>query len=168
MEKFFKKRKLKRNVICFIISLALVMLVLYLGEGITGDKEFSDYTSEEWSAATPVLVALSVASAAALFFGALLLITFFKLCLAVVHYFRKKYSGISDDCCWLWFNDDAYTRTCGSPVGEVEVLIVVEEFDMESRAWQTVEKGRVVDRFESVENILMTDYGYRLVFFFPR
>lgn len=70
----------KKSKICFIgmlISLAILLIVFYATDGLLGDKEFSEYTHDDWSIAILPLSIIIVSAISTLTF-ALITILFFK------------------------------------------------------------------------------------------
>ena len=70
----------KKSKICFVgmlISLAILLIVFYATDGLLGDKEFSEYTHDDWSIAMLPLSIIIVSAISTLVF-ALVTFLFFK------------------------------------------------------------------------------------------
>ena len=85
--------KNKKSRICFVgmlISLAILLIVFYATDGLLGDKEFSEYTYDDWSIAILPLSIIIVSAIPTLVFA---LVTFL--------FFKKK---VVDNHRDLWYN----------------------------------------------------------------
>ena len=69
--------KNKKSKICFIgmlISLAILLIVFYATDDLLGDKEFSEYTSDDWSIAILPLSIITVSCISTLVFALIIII----------------------------------------------------------------------------------------------
>ena len=69
--------KNKKSRICFVgmlISLAILLIVFYATDGLLGDKEFSEYTHDDWSIAMLPLSIIIVSGVSTLAFALIIII----------------------------------------------------------------------------------------------
>ena len=90
--------KNKKSKICFIgmlISLVILLIVFYATDGLLGDKEFSEYTHDDWSIAILPLSIIIVSGISTLGFALIIIIPMIWMYPSLMNYVtNKKFSDI--------------------------------------------------------------------------
>lgn len=156
--------KNKRSRVCFIgmlISLAVLLIVFYTTDGLLGDKEFSEYTREDWSIAMLPLSIIVVSSISTLVFALIIIIPMIWLYPSLMNYVTKiKFSDIDLETEFLVFDHNEFKRACCRVETQNGLWISIKEYDLKTRNWTTLEGGRHIENSDDLVSILQEDYKY--------
>ena len=154
----------KKSRICFIgmvISLAILLIVFYATDGLLGDKEFSEYTHDDWSIAMLPLSIIIVAGVSTLAFALIIIIPMIGKYPALMEYVRKrKFADIDSDTKFLVFNHNELKRACCRIQPPNGLWVSVKEYDLNARKWKTLEEGRYIEKADDISTVLIQDYQY--------
>jgi hypothetical protein len=108
--------KNKKSKICFIgmlISLVILLIVFYATDGLLGDKEFSEYTHDDWSIAILPLSIILVSGISTLGFALIIIIPMIWMYPSLMNYVtNKKFSDIDLETEFLVFDHNEFKRAC--------------------------------------------------------
>ncbi len=162
--------KSKKFKICFVgsvVSLIVLLLVFGLTDKLMGDKEFSEYTPEDWKVAAVPLSALVISLISTLVFTLLVAKPFIAAYPALLDYLNnKKFADLDMGTEFLVFDHDEAKRTCCTRVNQTGLRISVKEYNLKTRSWTVLEYGRILENKYSLEEVLKTDYGYDRIKYF--
>lgn len=154
----------KKSRICFIgmlSSLAILLIVFYATDGLLGDKEFSEYTYNDWSIAMLPLSIIIVSAISALIFALIIIIPLICKYPALMDYVtRKKFADIENGTEFLVFDKNEFKRACCRSESNNGLWISVKEYDLNTRKWKTLEEGRYIENTDDIANVLREDYKY--------
>lgn len=160
----------KKSRICFIgllISLMTLLIVFYATDGLLGDKEFSEYTHNDWSIAALPLSIIIVSAVSTLVFAIIITIPMISKYPALKDYVRrKKFADIDDGTEFLVFDHNEFKRACCRWEGQNGLRISIKEYDLNSREWKTLEESRFIEIADDVVTVLQKDYKYDEVKFY--
>ena len=165
--------KNKRSRICLwamLISLAVLLLVFYATDDITGDKEFSQYTREDWSVAIIPLIIMGISTVSCLTFSLILLIPILRAYPALAKYVSSiKFSDIDPGTDMLIFDHNELKRACCHTEDNDGIWFTVKEYDLKAKCWKILEEGRRIDNADMLPSVLQEDYQYdRLKIYYNR
>jgi len=164
--------KNKKSRICLfglLISLSVLLVVFIASDGITGDKDFSEYTHDDWKIAIVPLCIMIASEASTLVFVLIITVPMLFVYPALVDYVtNKKFSDIDKETDYLVFDHNELKRACCRNGNDNGVWISVREYDLKKKAWIILEEGRYVDNVYALERILQEDYGFDRVKIFTQ
>lgn len=154
-------KKHRTCLILLIISLAILLFTFFATDGLTGDKEFSEYTQEDWSIAMFPLSIIVVSGISTLVFTLIIIIPMMLMHPALDDYVSKrKFADIDSDTEFLVFDHNEFKRACCRSVPQNGVWIAIKEYDLKMKSWSILEEGRYIDNADDVFPILQKEYGY--------
>ena len=162
--------KNKKSRICFVgmlISLAILLIVFYATDGLLGDKEFSEYTHDDWSIAMLPLSIIIVSGVSTLAFALIIIIPMIWKYPALMDYVtNKKFSDIDFGTEFLAFDHNEFKRACCRSESQSGLLISIKEYDLNSKQWKVLEEGSYIENADDVAIVLQEDYKYDKVKFY--
>ena len=162
--------KNKKSKICFIgmlISLAILLIVFYATDDLLGDKEFSEYTSDDWSIAILPLSIITVSFISTLVFALIIIIPMIWMYPALINYTtNKKFADIDLETEFLAFDHNEFKRACCRTESQNGLWISIKEYDLMKRSWTILEEGRHIKNSDDLVSILQEDYRYDKVKFY--
>ncbi len=154
----------KRTKICLLgtlISLAILLITFFATDGLFGDKEFTEYTSTDWSIAIIPLAIMVVSGISTLTFALILAIPMFKAEPVLLDYVvNQKFADIDNGTEFLVFDHDEFKRACCQTEGESTIRFSVKEYNIKEKKWHILEKGRCAEDIDSLIYILQKDYRF--------
>jgi hypothetical protein len=151
-----------------LISFAILLVVFFASDDLLGDKEFSEYTSDDWSAAILPLSVIFVSAISTWVFALLILVPMILKIPSFVDYVtKKKFADTDERTEFLAFDNNEFKRACCRSEAQNGVWISVKEYDLLSRKWKTLEEGRYIENADDVSTVLQKDYRYDKVKFYP-
>ncbi len=154
----------KRTKICFIgmmISLLVLFYMFFATDGMTGDKEFSQYTQSDWAIAIVPLSIMAVSAISTLVFSLIILIPIMRMYPAISDYVKnKKFDDIDPETEIIIFDHNEFKRACCRTEAENGIWISVKEYDIKVREWVVLEEGRRIEKADDLPVILLQDYEY--------
>ncbi len=162
--------KTKKSKICLLgmlISLAILLIVFYATDGLLGDKEFSEYTHDDWSVAILPLSIIIVSGVSTLVFSLIIIIPLIWMYPVLIDYVtNKKFSDIDLDTEFLVFDHNEFKRACCRTETQKGLWISVKEYDLKTKSWTILEEGRYIENTDALIDILQEDYKYDKVKFY--
>lgn len=162
--------KNKSSRICFIgmvISLLILLIVFYATDGLLGDKEFSEYTREDWSIAMLPLSIMVVSGISTLVFALIIIIPMIWLYPSLMEYVTKiKFSDIDSETEFLVFDHNEFKRACCHAEPPNGLWISVKEYDIKTKSWTTLEASRHIKNADDLVSVLQEEYKYDRVKFY--
>ena len=162
--------KNKKSRICFIgmlISLAILIIVFYATDGLLGDKEFSEYTHDDWSLATLPLSIIIVSGLSTLAFALIIIIPMIWKYPALMDYVaNRKFADVDFGTEILVFDHNELKRACCRSESQNAIWISVKEYDLNLKKWVVLEEGRYIENADDIAIVLQTDYNYDKVKFY--
>ena len=163
----FNNKKTKICLVAMLISLAILAIVFYGTDGLLGDKEFSEYTSSDWSVAILPLSIMAISAISTLTFALVLIVPIFRIYPALTDYVtNQKFSDIDTDIEFLVFDHDEFKRACCKTNAENKVWFSVKEYDIKQKNWTILEEGRVTENRNTLIYVLQQDYKFDKVKFY--
>jgi len=163
----FKNNKSRICFIGMLISLAILLIVFYATDGLLGDKEFSEYTHEDWSSAILPLSIIVVSGISTLVFALIIIIPMIWMYPALINYVsNKKFSDIDLETEFLVFDHNEFKRACCRTETQNGLWISIKEYDLKTRSWTILEEGRRIENANDLFSILREDYKYDKVKFY--
>ncbi len=158
-------KKLLLCVIGMLVCLAILIGVFVATDDMTGDKNFSEYTREDWSVAILPLCVMILALIGVVVFLLMLIIPFMREYPAISDYVaNKKMANIDLGTEFLVFDHNEFKRACCRHVDQNALWITVKEYDLKTKTWTVLEAGRHVEK-GSLAIVLQQDYKYDAVKF---
>ena len=143
------------------ISFAILLIVFISTDSLTGDKEFSEYTRDDWAVAMLPLAVMAVSGISTLVFALIIIIPMFRMYPALANYVsKKKFSEIEPETEFLAFDHNELKRACCRAETEKALWISVKEYDLKTRSWTVLEEGRRLESADDLRSALQDDYGY--------
>ena len=162
--------KNKKSRICFVgmlISLAILLIVFYATDGLLGDKEFSEYTHDDWSIAMLPLSIIIVSGVSTLAFALIIIIPMIWKYPALMDYVtNRKFADIDFGTEFLVFDHNEFKRACCRSESQSGLWISIKEYDLNSKQWMVLEEGRYIENADDVAIVLQEDYKYDKVKFY--
>lgn len=162
--------KNKKSRICFIgmlISFAILLIVFYATDGLLGDKEFSEYTHDDWTVAMLPLSIIIVSLISTFVFAIIIIIPILCKYTAFIDYMRKKkFADIDEGTEFFVFDHNEFKRACCRSGSQNGLWISVKEYDLNLRKWKTLDEGRYIENAEDIAKVLKKDYKYDRVKFY--
>ncbi|MBE7064881.1 MAG: hypothetical protein E7384_03590 [Ruminococcaceae bacterium] len=156
--------KNKKSKICFLgmlISLVILLIVFFATDGLTGDKEFSEYTREDWSIAIVPLSVIIVSGISTFVFALIIIIPMIWMYPALIDYVtNKKFSDLDPETEFMVFDHNEFKRACCRFVEQDRLWITVKEYNLKAKSWTVLEEGRFIDEEDDLVYILRKDYNY--------
>ena len=110
---YIKNRKNKICLIGAIVCCIIFLIVFYISDGLTGDKEFSQYTNIDWAIAIPSLIIMAASAITSLTFSAVIIVPVIWRYPAISDYVKnKKFSEIDVKTTFIIFDFDEFKRAC--------------------------------------------------------
>jgi len=157
----FMNKKTKICLIGLFISLTILLIVFFSTDNLTGDKEFSDYTQEDWSIAMLPLSIIIVSGISTVIFTLILIIPLFLLQPALMDYVKnKKFSDIDINTNFLVFDHHELKRACFSNETQDSIYLSIKEYDLKSKDWKIIEDGRLINNKSELIKILQDEYSF--------
>lgn len=155
--------KNKRSKICFIgliSSLIIMLVVFFASDGLLGDKEFSKYTPDDWSVAILPLSIIGSSAIATLIFSLVLMVPIFRTYPSLTDYVaNQKFANIDPETEFLVFDHNEFKRACCRTESYDSLWISIQEYDLKTRTWYILEKGRSI-KANNINEILQEEYQY--------
>jgi hypothetical protein len=150
-----------------LISLAILLIVFYATDDLLGDKEFSEYTSDDWSIAMLPLSIIIVSGVSTLAFALIIIIPMIWKYPALMDYVtNKKFADIDFGTEFLVFDHNEFKRACCRSESQSGLWISIKEYDLIKRSWTILEEGRHIENSDDLVSILQEDYRYDKVKFY--
>lgn len=163
----FQNKKSRICIIGMLISLAILLIVFFATDGLLGDKEFSEYTREDWSIAMLPLSIIVVSGVSTLVIALIIIIPMIRLYPSLINYVTKtKFSDIDLGTEFLVFDHNEFKRACCRAETQNGLWISVKEYDLKAKGWTTLEGGRHIENADDLVSILQEDYQYDSVKFY--
>ena len=157
----FKSKKSIALFLGMLISCFVMVIVFHATDGLLGDKEFSEYTQEDWSIAILPLSVIIISAISSLGFALVLLIPLIRLHPTLMDYVNnKKFSDVDPGTEFLVFDHNELKRACCREVSKDLLWISVKEYDLKTKKWIILEKGRYIENADDLNLILKEDYKY--------
>lgn len=165
-----ENKKHRTCLILLLISLAILLFTFFATDGLTGDKEFSEYTQEDWSIAILPLTIMIVSGVSTVVFTLIIIIPMMLMHPELDNYVSKiKFDDIDSDTEFLVFDHNEFKRACCRSVPQNGVWIAIKEYDLKKRSWTILEKGRYIDNADDLLSTLQKEYGYdEFKVFYPK
>lgn len=139
----------------------LLFVNIFVTDGLTGEKEFGDFSQQDWCyfalfLLTEIVIAL---------FMFLFAVKAGKLSVnrqkQIEHYFEGfRYIGIKPgDYDYVWFDFSGTERAKIAKLNDVFYLYI-EAFDRKTETWNAVNTVRVSDSLEAVRKILFYEFDF--------
>jgi hypothetical protein len=158
----------KRMKICLIgmlISFAVLFIVFIATDGLLGDKEFSEYTRNDWSIAMLPLSIIIVSGISTFAFALIIIIPLVLMYPSLMYYvINKKHSDIDPETKFLVFDHNEFKRACCAEK-QNGLWISIKEYDVKTWNWIVLEEGRYIENPDNLTFILERDYKYDRVKF---
>ncbi len=163
----FNRKLTKICITGIIISMIILLVVFLMTDSITGEKEFSEYTSDDWKIAIVPLITMALSLLSTIVFSLIIIIPYI-IALPKLDYYLKfeKFSDIDENTDFLVFDHNELKRTCCSCVGINGLDISVKEYDLKNKKWKCLENNRHLEDRDALVYILLNDYHYDRVKFF--
>lgn len=162
--------KNKKSRICLLgmlISLAILLIVFYTTDGLLGDKEFSEYTHDDWSIAILPLSIIIVSLISTLVFAIIIIIPLIRMYPALIDYgSNRKFSDVDSETEFLVFDHNELKRACCRSETKNRLWISIKEYDLKTRSWTILEEGRYIENPDDLAFILQENYKYDKVKFY--
>ncbi len=156
--------KNKKSLVCFIImivSAVVLFATFYATDGLLGDKEFSQYTSDDWKIAALPLAVMAISAVSAIVFAIIILVPIIAAYPALMNYVTQmKFAYIDEGTQFLVFDRSELKRACCREEEQKALWFSVSEYDLKTRKWYVIEKGRRIENRDSLFYILQKDYAY--------
>ena len=164
----FRDKKSRTYFFGMLISVAILLIVFYSTDNLTGDKEFSEYTPEDWSIAILPLSIMAVSAISTLVFALIILIPIIWRYPALMDYMaNRKFSDVDSGTEFFAFDHNEFKRACCRTDTENGLWISIKEYDLKAKKWTVLEKGRQIENADDLALILKKDYNYDRVKFYP-
>lgn len=156
--------KNKKTRICFfgmLISLAVLLIVFFATDGLLGDKEFSEYTREDWSVAILPLSVIAVSMVSSLAFALMIIIPILWTYPALMYYMiRKKFADMDPETEFVVFDHDEFKRACCRTGEQGGLWFSVSEYKLKTRKWTVLEEGRYIEDDKELMRTLQEEFKY--------
>lgn len=154
-------RKHRTYLIILLVSLAILLFTFFATDGLSGDKDFSEYTQEDWAIAILPLSIIAVSGVSTVVFSLIIIIPMMLMHPALDDYVSKrKFADIDSDTEFLVFDHNEFKRACCRSVPQNGVWVAIKEYDLKKRSWTILEEGRYIDNADDVLPVLQKEYGY--------
>ena len=169
MKYMFNNKRTKICLLGTLISLAVLLITFFATDSIFGDKEFSEYTSADWSIAIIPLAIIVASGVSTLIFALILTIPMFKAEPVLLDYaVNHKFADIDNGTEFLVFDHDEFKRACCQTEGENTIQFSVKEYNIKEKKWHMLEKSRCAEDIDSLIYILQKDYRFDEVKFITK
>lgn len=149
------------------VSFAVLFIVFFATDGLLGDKEFSEYTRDDWSVAMLPLLIMIISGISTLVFALMIIIPLILMYPALMHYMTTvKFFDIDSDTEFLAFDHNEFKRACCRTEAQTGLWISVKEYNLKTRSWVILEEGRYIEDADALIGILQKDYQYDRVKFY--
>ncbi len=156
-----KSRKFKVCLLGMLVSLAALLIVFFVTDGLLGDKEFFEYTRDDWKLAAFPLALMGLSCAGIAAFALALMIPLFAAYPALVDYAaNRKFAEVDAAAQFLVFDHHELERACCRGENKRGLWISVQEYDLKARRWVSLEDGRCLEDAGALPDVLRSDYGY--------
>lgn len=156
--------KSKRSKICFIgmlISLTVMLITFFATDDLLGDKEFSEYTHQDWSIAIFPLSILAISGISALIFSIIILFSMILASPSLIKYVTKiKFSDIDIGTEFIVFDHNEFKRACCRIDEQSGLWISIKEYNLRTRKWAILEEGRYIKNADTLVSVLQEDYKF--------
>ncbi len=156
--------KNKKSRICFIgllISLTIMIIVFYATDGVLGNKEFSEYTTYDWSIAILPLSIIAISCISTLVFALIIIIPLIWKYPALMEYVsKKKFSDMDLGTEFLAFDHNEFKRACCRRGSQNGLWISIKEYDLSMKKWIILEEGRYIENADDLTSTLQKDYSF--------
>jgi len=162
-----KNKTIRFCILAMVISFAILSIVFNATDDLAGDKEFSEYTHNDWSKAMLPLSLIIVSGLSTLAFAGIIIVQSIKIYPVITDYFiNRRFSDLEPDTEFLAFDHDGFKRACCRCKGENGLWICVSEYDLKSRSWKILEEGRFLENSDGLQSVLHKEYHYDRVMIF--
>lgn len=156
-----KNKRMIILTVIMVISCAVLLIVFFATDDLTGDKEFSEYTREDWEVAIVPLCIMAVSAVSTLVCMAMIVIPMLLSFPAIADYVaNKKLADIDPGTQFLIFDHDEFKRACCRHVNQNGIWFSVKEYDLKARKWIVLETGRYLEKSTDLVRTLHEDYQY--------
>ncbi len=164
---YIKNRKKKICLIGAIVCCIIFLVVFYISDALTGDKEFSQYTDIDWAIAIPSLIIMAISAIASLTFSAVVIVPVLWRYPAINDYVKnKKFSGIDSKTTFIIFDFDEFKRACCYLDDNNNVSFSVKEYNLKTREWVVLQESRTVENHAALITVLKEDYKFDQIKYF--
>ncbi|MBQ9761946.1 MAG: hypothetical protein IJV82_02590 [Oscillospiraceae bacterium] len=147
--------------------MAILLIVFYATDGLLGDKEFSEYTHDDWSIAMLPLSIIIVSGLSTLVFALIIIIPMILKYPALMDYVtNRKFADIDFGTEFLVFDHNEFKRACCRSKSQSGLWISIKEYNLNSKQWEVLEEGRYIENADDVAYVLQADYKYDKVKFY--
>ena len=165
----FKKKKWR---ICFfgmLISVAILLIVFSTTDGLLGDKEFSEYTPDDWAIAIVPLSVIVISLISGLVFALIIIVPMIWLSPVLIDYVtNKKFADIEPETEFFAFDHNEFKRACCRREEQNGIWFSVKEYNLKTRRWTSLEEGRYIENADDLTHILKEEYMYDKVKIYNR
>lgn len=138
-----------------------MLIVFFATDGLLGDKEFSEYTHNDWLVAVLPLSIIIVSCISTLIFALIITIPMIRKYPALTEYIsKKKFADLDIGTKYVIFDHNELKRACCRSGSQNGVWISIKEYDLNSRDWKILEEGRYIENAADVATVLKKDYKY--------
>lgn len=156
--------KNKKSRICFwgmLICLVITLIVFYATDGWLGDKEFSEYTREDWAIAIIPLAIIVLSGVASIVFAFIILIPMIFMYPALMKYVtNRKFSEVEEGTEFFVFDHNEFKRACCRKENQNGIWFSVKEYNLKAKNWTMLEEGRYIENGNDLLRVLQEDYKY--------
>lgn len=144
-----------------LISLAVLLITFYATDWWTGDKEFSQYTADDWAITIFPLSVMAVSCVSTLTFSLITMIPMIVVYPALMDYVtNKKFSNLDENTEFIIFDHNELKRACCHLEGQDRLWFSVKEYNLKKKDWVVLEEGRFVNNLSELSQVLQTDYNF--------
>jgi len=128
---------------------------------LIGNKEFSEYTHDDWSIAMLPLSIIIVSGVFTLIFALIIIVPLIWRYPAIMDYVaNEKFSDIDSDTDFLVFDHNEFKRACCRTEMQNGLMFSIKEYNLKTKVWTILEEGRYIENAEDLICILQEDYQY--------
>lgn len=156
----FPKKYWVYLVFCVVLGV-LLFINIFVADGLTGEKEFWDFTQQDWLYFAVFLLTEIIIGFFLFFFAVKAGKLSMKRQKKVEQYFDQlKYSGIKPgDCDYIWFDFSGDERAKIVKLGDVQYLYV-EGFDYKTESWNAVNTVSIFSSLAEIKKVLFYEFDF--------
>ena len=138
-----------------------MLITFHATDDLLGDKGFSQYTPEDWKIAALPLAVLAVSAVSCIVFAFIIFVPIIRFYPALTKYItQEKFFGIDEGTQFLVFDHNEFKRACCREEDQRALWFSIKEYDLKTRKWYVVEKGRRIENRDSLFYVLQKEYAY--------
>lgn len=147
-------------VLCVVLGV-LLFVNIFVTNGLTGEKEFWDFTQQDWSYFAAFLLTEIMIGLLLFFFAVNIRKLGIKRQQQIEEYFDQfKYAGIKPgDCDYIWFDFSGDERAKIVKLGDVYYLYV-EGFDYKTKSWNAVNTVSAFGSLAEIKKVLFYEFDF--------